>query len=84
MLALGRRLGKQSAHHLVYELSQAAQERRAPLRDLLAASPEVRAHLDQAELDEVLDPARYLGAAGAMVDAVVAAAERRLADPGAR
>jgi adenylosuccinate lyase len=78
MLALGRRLGKQSAHAVVYEISQQAQQEATSLRQVLAARLDVAGHFGPDELDALLDPARHLGGAGAMVDAVVARAERHL------
>lgn len=79
MLALGAHLGKQSAHGLVYELSQTAQSSGCPMRQALAASPEVTACLGADELAAIFDPSRYLGSAGELVDATVTAAEAWLA-----
>jgi adenylosuccinate lyase len=70
MLALGRRIGRQQAHELLYELCMDAVERRVPLRQLLRAEPRVRAHLDEAELDALLEPGRYTGLAAYFVDRV--------------
>ncbi|MGI8807038.1 MAG: class-II fumarase/aspartase family protein [Acidimicrobiales bacterium] len=78
MLALARSVGKQSAHGLVYELSQASQTNGVSLRSALAARPDVTGRLAAGELEAVLDPARYVGEAADMVDEVVAAARRWL------
>ena len=75
MLALARRLGKQSAHAVVYRLSQDAQSKGHALRETLATAPEVAEHLSADELTAVFDPAQYLGVAPEMVDATVAAVE---------
>ncbi|MBW3626429.1 MAG: adenylosuccinate lyase family protein [Actinobacteria bacterium] len=83
MLALSRRMGKQTAHAVVYEVSQQAQQEGASLRELLGARPDIAGHLGPDELDAVFDPARHLGCSAAMVDAVVAKAERRLDSTGA-
>lgn len=83
MLALARRMGKQTAHAVVYEVSQQAQQEGGSLRDLLGARPAIAGHLGPDELDAVFDPARHLGSSAAMVDAVVAKAERWLDPAGA-
>ena len=79
MLALAAHLGKQSAHGLVYELSQSAQSAGRSLHESLAGSPEVTAHLQPDELEAIFDPARYLGSSGELVDAAVGAATEWLA-----
>lgn len=84
MLALARSVGKQSAHGLVYELSQEAQSRGLSLRSVLAARHDVTSQLELGELETILDPARYLGAAGEMVDLTLDAAQRWLDDAPSR
>ncbi len=79
MLALARHVGKQSAHHLVYEVSQGAQDAGRPLREALGQRPEVVDLLGAAAIDHIFDPSRYLGSSGTMVDRVVSDAERWLA-----
>jgi 3-carboxy-cis,cis-muconate cycloisomerase len=51
---------------------RAAEDGRA-LREVLLASPEVAGGLDGADLDQALDPAAQLGAAGLLVDRALAA-----------
>jgi len=70
MLALATRIGRQKAHELVYELCMDAIERRLPLKPLLLEDPRVSPHLPEEELDALLDPRRYTGLAGALVDRV--------------
>jgi 3-carboxy-cis,cis-muconate cycloisomerase len=72
MMRLAPFVGRGEAHHLVYDCCVAARDQRLPLRDTLAGDPRITAHLDQAAIDAALDPANYLGSAGAMVDAVLA------------
>ena len=62
MLALGERIGKQYAHERVYALSQAAQDRRVSMQQLLAEEGDLADLLDKETLDEVFDPSQYLGA----------------------
>ena len=61
MLRLGERIGRMRAHDLVYDLAMEAFASGRALGDLLKASAEVTKHLAPRELDELLDPERYLG-----------------------
>jgi adenylosuccinate lyase len=81
MLALARSVGKQSAHGLVYELSQEAQTNGTSLWKSLAGRPDIAARLDLGELEAIFDPARHLGSAGEMVDRVLVQAGQWLAWP---
>ena len=74
MMALGRHIGREHAHDLVYDLCRESATSGRTLLDLLAAHPEIRPHADRAALERMLDPAGYLGEAGPMVDRVLAAA----------
>ena len=62
MLALGEKVGRQRAHDIVYEHAQAAAVDNVAFRDLLAADPEVREHLSEADIEALLDPTGYTGA----------------------
>lgn len=62
MLALGRHVGKQTAHELVYELSQAARRDGVSLLDLVRTH-EVGRLLTDEELTRIFDPVQYLGEA---------------------
>ncbi len=73
MMGLGRYIGREYAHDLVYDLCRQSLEDNRPLIDLLAEHPEINRHLDRAALARFLDPANYLGQAGVMVDRVLAA-----------
>ena len=72
MLALGERLGRIEAHHLVEAASKAAVSQKRSLHAVLQEQPEVRAQLSDAQLVHLLDPAHYTGQAGAFVDVVLA------------
>ncbi|MEU5904552.1 3-carboxy-cis,cis-muconate cycloisomerase [Micromonospora sp. NPDC047467] len=60
-------LGRSAAHDLVTRAAAAPSFRAA-----LLADPQVRAHLSEAEVDEALDPSRWLGSAGLFVDRALA------------
>lgn len=61
-------VGRDVAHDLV---TRAAGE--PSFRAALLADPGIRAHLSEAEVDEALDPYRWLGSAGRFVDRALAA-----------
>jgi len=76
MLALGRTIGRQHAHEVLYELCMRAVEDGVPLKRLLLEDRRVAAHLGEADIDALLDPARYTGLAGEFVDRVVGSGGR--------
>lgn len=78
MLALAGRIGRQSAHTLVYEVSQRAQSDGRALRTCLLERDEITRRLTPAELDDLFDPARYLGESGELTDRSVERARRWL------
>jgi 3-carboxy-cis,cis-muconate cycloisomerase len=78
MLALGRHVGRERAHHLMMAVSRDAEVRGVHLLDALREQREASALLTEDELARLLDPATYLGEAGALAEA---AAERALTDP---
>src|SRR5512134_2637959 len=61
MLELGKRIGRQRAHDVVYDAAQAAATQGRPFRELLAADERVTAHLASGQIAALLDPARYTG-----------------------
>ena len=61
MLELGKQIGRQRAHDAVYDAAQASVTESRPFRELLAADPHVSARLSSAQVDALLDPARYIG-----------------------
>ncbi|WP_244813688.1 3-carboxy-cis,cis-muconate cycloisomerase [Caballeronia sp. Lep1P3] len=72
MLALGDAIGRLDAHKLVEGASKAAVASGQSLFDVLAADETVSAHLSQDRLQQLLDPANYVGQAQAFVDAAIA------------
>ena len=77
MMGLGRHIGREYAHDLVYDICREAVAKSRPLLDLLAEHPEINRHLDRAALAKLCDPANYLGQAGVMVDRVLAGLQSR-------
>ncbi|MPV39117.1 adenylosuccinate lyase [Georgenia subflava] len=76
MFEVGRVLGKQTAHQVVYDASMTAVETGRPLLDVLREDPRLDGRVSAEAIAEWLDPLQYLGAAGTTVDRVVAAAEQ--------
>ena len=72
MMGLGRHIGREYAHDLVYDICRESIRQSRPLLDLLAENLEISRHLDRAALAKLCDPANYLGQAGVMVDRVLA------------
>ena len=72
MMGLGKAIGRQYAHDLVYDLCRRAQVEDKSLVELLKEDEEVkRAGLADEELERLCDPANYLGLSEVMVDKVL-------------
>jgi 3-carboxy-cis,cis-muconate cycloisomerase len=61
MLELGKQIGRQRAHDVVYDAAQAAATEGRLFRELLAEDERVTDHLSPTQIDALLDPARYAG-----------------------
>lgn len=72
MLDLGRYLGRQVAHEVIYENCMKAFEEDKPLLELLLQDKRVTDDVDEATLRELLDPENYTGSSAKMVDRVLA------------
>jgi adenylosuccinate lyase len=79
MFALGRSLGKQTAHEHVYQLSQAAQSEERSLRAVLSENPDLNSLIDQNELDEIFEPENYIGDSALLCRTIVSEAQKWLA-----
>jgi adenylosuccinate lyase len=73
MFVLSDKVGKQTAHDLVYEISMHGIENNISFEDALMQNAQVRAALSAEELKAALDPTTYVGRAPEIVDEVVAA-----------
>jgi adenylosuccinate lyase len=72
MFALSDKVGKQTAHELVYEASMHGLESGITFEQSLMQSPRVRGALSEVELRAALDPTGYVGRAPQIVDEVLA------------
>ena len=61
MLNLGKAIGRQHAHDVVYDAAMEAAVEGKSFGDLLAADKLVTAHLDKAAIEKLLDPTAYIG-----------------------
>lgn len=72
MMGLGKALGRQYAHDIVYDLCRKAQVEDKSLLELLCADEGIKkAGLSDAELEKLCNPANYLGLSEVMVDLVL-------------
>jgi 3-carboxy-cis,cis-muconate cycloisomerase len=71
MMGLAPHLGRQQAHDVVYEACRDALRQGRSLFDVLMVNPAVATAIAEPRLRALCDPANYLGAAPAMVDAIV-------------
>jgi 3-carboxy-cis,cis-muconate cycloisomerase len=72
-VALGKVIGRPRAQQLVEEASRRAADERRPLRELLAAEPELADALGPDGLEQAFDPVAYLGVAGQLIDRALSA-----------
>jgi adenylosuccinate lyase len=76
MLALGKRIGRQSAHEIIYRISMEAFERGIEFKRALLEDDEFSKYFKESEVDEMLDPRKYVGLSGQIVDEVLAMTEK--------
>jgi adenylosuccinate lyase len=78
MRALVDRIGKHTAHQVMYEATLTGLDRGVDLRTALLAEPRIAELLGPEQLDRCLDVRAALGAAPAFVDRVVASSTVRI------
>ncbi|WP_460142844.1 3-carboxy-cis,cis-muconate cycloisomerase [Pseudomonas sp. S3_B08] len=71
-IVLAQRVGRDTAHHLLEQCCKRAVAEQRHLRAVLSDEPQVTAELSGAELDDLLNPAHYLGQAQVWVERAVA------------
>lgn len=71
MMKLAPWIGRGRAHDLVHDLAMQAVETNVSFVELLAASPEIMAHLPLDEIEALLDPSAYIGLAITLVEGVI-------------
>ena len=73
MLELGKFIGRQPAHDVIYQIAMQSFEERRSFAELLKESNLVSNHLNAELIDNLLDPTQYTGLASLYVDRVVGA-----------
>lgn len=80
MMALGAKIGRLEAHHLVEEACRRAIAEDRPLLDVLVETRPVLTHLGRMKLEALMRPESYLGSTGAFIDQALAEHFARRAD----
>ena len=73
--ALGKRIGRHSAHELVEQACRRAQIERKHLREVLVEDATLSAHIGEQELERLMNPVNYLGDSENFIQRVLRAAE---------
>lgn len=76
MFEIGKRLGKQTAHKLVYASAMKAFEQNKKFKAVLLDDPILNKEFTESELDNWLNPINYLGSAPEKVQQVIDYADR--------
>lgn len=71
MMHLARRLGRMTAHEIVYKACMEAYEKEEDLKIVLMKTPAVEEAFTEEEIDHMLDPLSYVGLAPVFVDRVL-------------
>ena len=72
MFELGKSIGKQTAHEVLFDASKIAFETNTPLKEVLLKDERVSKYLKPGELDQILDPMKHTGLASKIARDVVA------------
>ena len=72
MIALGRKLGRLEAHHVVEEATRKASAEHRHLEEVLSEDERVTAYLKPDELERLFDPLAYQGVAQDFIDRQIA------------
>jgi 3-carboxy-cis,cis-muconate cycloisomerase len=72
MMGLAPHIGRQVAHDVVYDACRATLNEGAAFVEALLAHPEINGRLTRAEIETLVDPTNYLGAAPAMTRRLLA------------
>lgn len=72
MMHLARKLGRLTAHSVVYRCCMKAYENELPLKEVLMDDAEVKNDFTEKEIDTMLDPHNYTGLAEQFADRVLA------------
>ncbi len=79
MLELGKTIGRQHAHDVVYDAAQDTVIKNKPFIELLIADSRVNQHLSESEIRELIEPEKYTGLCADMSREAAARARQRIA-----
>lgn len=79
MLALAQKMGKQTAHQVVYEASMRGVEQGLTFKQALVADERITSQLSETEIDALLDYRAHLGMISDMIERVLEKARRERA-----
>ena len=80
MFFLGRKIGKNTAHRIIYETSMAAVESGRPLIELLMEQPEIRENFRRSELETMISPENHVGKSAELTRRTIDLVDRELAE----
>lgn len=72
MIHLAEKMGRLTAHDVVYETSMHAFEKQVPMAEALCGNAEVMKYFTREEIERMLNPHTYIGIAGESVDNTLA------------
>jgi len=75
-MALAPKIGRAEAYKIVQAAVKQVTEQGKDLRQAVLENPQARQHLTEAEIDQALDPASYLGSANLFIDRALAGYRR--------
>lgn len=79
MFEVGKKIGKQAAHQLLYEISMEAHQSGVPLAKLLRSHPRIKGSFSETAITKAVDPKGHIGSAVNQADRIVTMATAWLA-----
>ena len=71
MMHMAPRLGRMTAHEIIYKGAMEALRKKIPFKDVLMNTPAVKEEFTEEEIDHMLNPHSYIGLAPEFVDRVL-------------
>jgi len=71
MLALGKEIGRQESHDLIYQIAMEAQQQNREFASMLIENEEVKLYLDKEEIKRLLEPKASIGFSEDMTERVI-------------
>ena len=71
MMGLATYIGRNKAHHVVFDACARANEEGLTLKQAVMEDPHIKGKLEESQIDELIDPANYLGVTSEMIDEVL-------------